>query len=153
MKIKPHSYPLIGIMLLGIAVIIGSLSYTHLEAKLLPMIFGGLIFILAAIQLGRELLVKEELEKMVEQERSQLGLRSYRWAISWLLCCSLSVYLVGFLISSPSSSICISETISTSVSATTIPASGSTPVTLKWALPISLGRLMHSVVPLHTGND
>lgn len=55
MKLRESSYFLMIIMAVMIAVIITSLGMEALKSKLLPIIIGSLVFILAAIALSGEI--------------------------------------------------------------------------------------------------
>ena len=55
MKLKPSSYALIAIIIIALAFIISSLRLEYFESKLLPLLFGGAVLILAAVELVQEL--------------------------------------------------------------------------------------------------
>ena len=100
MRIKPVSFIPIFLLLLMLYVIIESLSYDYLQAKLLPLIVGSAVFILAALQLSRELQSKEmkaATEPTPQTETKSLLCR-LGVALGWVVGFFLSIYLVGFFI-------------------------------------------------------
>ena len=101
MKVKPRSYSLIVVLLVSLAIIIRSLTFTYLATKLFPVIIGGLVFVLAAIELGRELLAKGESEMVVEPGEAKGEIGRYLWIGAWIVGFSVAIYLVGFLIAIP----------------------------------------------------
>lgn len=100
MKIKSSSYFLIGILVV-IAVAIGiAVSMRYWEDKILPLIIGSLVFVLAAVQLLLELRSKKESEKVVKEEQADTKAvnRNILTGIGWITGATIGVYILGFLI-------------------------------------------------------
>lgn len=99
MKIQPSSYYLIFILIVtGIAVGI-SLSFGSFTATLLPAIAGSTVFLLAAIQLLKELRTREKQQKAADEQ--QMTREDRINLLGWLLGFPIAVYLVGFQIIMP----------------------------------------------------
>jgi uncharacterized protein YqhQ len=73
----------------------------------LPLLLSGIIFVLTAVQLGREILmgrragVEEEPKDQAAEEEAKSSFRQNIVIFAWLTGMALSIYLVGFLISIP----------------------------------------------------
>ena len=57
MKWRGETYFIIGIIVVMLIIIVSSLTMPAIESKLFPLIFGSVVLVLAAIALGKELLV------------------------------------------------------------------------------------------------
>ena len=105
MKIRPSSYFLIAILLGVLAVILWSATFRYIETKLLPLIIGGLVFILAAIELKRELSSKREPSKAMEQQGKAVVekdvFRKHVSVAAWIGGFFLAIYSLGFAIAIP----------------------------------------------------
>lgn len=102
MKRKPEVYFIIVILVFSLAIVIGSLTYSSKEAKLLPIVIGGLVFILTAVILVRELRAKEKPHRQREEwEGEELALSQYKTVAIWVAAFALGIYLIGFLIAIP----------------------------------------------------
>jgi uncharacterized membrane-anchored protein YitT (DUF2179 family) len=102
MKRKPEAYFLMVILVFSLVIVIRSLTYPSTEAKLLPMTIGGIVFVLTAIVLTRELLAKEKPKKQREEwEGEELELSQYKTIGIWVAAFAIAIYLVGFLIAIP----------------------------------------------------
>ena len=97
MKLRPGSYFLIFVMALSLAIALGSITLRYQSTKILPMIVGGLIFVLAAIALIRDLLSKKDTRGPEEET----PLTAYWRTGTWVVVFALAIYLLGFLISIP----------------------------------------------------
>lgn len=97
MKLKPGSYFLIFIMALSLAVALGTLSLRYQSTKILPMIISGLIFVLAAIALIRDLLSKKDTRGPEEET----PLNVYWRTGIWILALAMGIWILGFLIAIP----------------------------------------------------
>ena len=102
MRQKPEAYFLIFILLVSLALIIRSIAFPYLESKLLPLIVGGIVFVLTAVALIMELRAKEKPKRVREPwEGEELELRQYGWTGAWLGGYALAIYLLGFVIATP----------------------------------------------------
>lgn len=107
MKIRGSSYFYIVIMVIMLVVIGLSLGMEYFESKLLPLIIGGIVFVLAAVGLRKEILVGDEHEATVtegdETRREETGVswRGYLLAGAWVAGFFLAIYLLGFIIAIP----------------------------------------------------
>jgi hypothetical protein len=99
-KMTGDSYLLIGIMVCTLAFGLVSLSYPELKTKLVPAIVSAIVFILAGIQLGKELSQKEQPDKADRADKkspeSVFEWRDNLVGFSWLAGYLVSLYLVGF---------------------------------------------------------
>lgn len=101
MKLKPGSYFTMVIMAVSLAVILGALTLEYKSIKVLPIMVGGIVFILATVTLIRELRAKEKPKGAVVQEEEKTELRSYWPTAAWIAGFALAIYLLGFLIAIP----------------------------------------------------
>ncbi len=99
MRIKASSYFLIFLLVVVAVVLVASLGIQYYESKLLPLLVGGITFVLLAVELCRELRDKGEEAKMKKEEEAEDKELSRRtaMAIAWVLGATLSVYLLGFI--------------------------------------------------------
>ncbi len=100
---KASSYFLIAIMAIMLVIIGFSLRMEYRTSKLLPLTVGGIVFVLAAIQLGKELrsgnaTPDSETSATVETggERRRLLV-----AAAWVVGLFLSVWSLGFMMTIP----------------------------------------------------
>jgi len=105
-KMTGDSCLLIGIMVFTLAFGFISLTYPAVKTKLVPGTVSGLVFVLAGIQLWKELSHKEQSEKeskadAVDEEspESEVGWRENLVAFAWLSGFLVAIYLLGFLTS------------------------------------------------------
>ncbi len=107
MKIRGSSWVLIVIMVVMLVVIISSLRMEYFESKLLPIIIGSVVFVLAAIALWRELLAGGKSRATVtggettREEETGVGWLRYLLAGAWVVGFFLAIYLLGFIIAIP----------------------------------------------------
>ncbi len=107
MKIRGSSYFLIVIMIIMLVIIGLSLRMEYFESKLLPLVIGSAVFVLAAIGLGREIMAGGEREATVARgetttrEETREGWRGYLLAGAWVAGFFLAIYLLGFIIAIP----------------------------------------------------
>jgi hypothetical protein len=96
--------PLIVAAVMGAVIIIAS-GYSYLQAKLCLLFSGTLVFVLALVQLVREVgLLKHGTDKGEVEDRKPEGEASivqYGAELLWLAGFGLSIYLLGFIISIP----------------------------------------------------
>ena len=106
MRIKPSAYFVIFLLLLGLFGIGMSLTFQYLAAILLPLLLSSVIFVLAAIQLSKELRSRDKEQTATEEKpqpdvETRVELRRFGSAIGWLAGFVLAIYLLGFLIAIP----------------------------------------------------
>jgi hypothetical protein len=106
MKIKGSFWVAIFFLLLGIFGIVQSLTFRYWESMVLPLAISSLLFILAAVEVGKELLHQNNREAAVEKKTGKEGLnkieiRRLGWVFSWAAGFSLAIYLLGFYIAIP----------------------------------------------------
>ena len=71
MRVKPSSYFLIFILLLMFIVIIVTAPLPRIEAKIVPLIIAVFVILLAAFELSREMLAKDEGQQAVEDKQPE----------------------------------------------------------------------------------
>jgi len=109
MRSKISFYLLIAILIISLVFGGVSLTYASMKMKLLPLIVCGLIFILSAIELIKEVsdrkktggeaqLTAEELDVVAE---ASSDIRGDMLGFAWFVGLIIAVYLIGFLISIP----------------------------------------------------
>jgi hypothetical protein len=105
-KMTGDSYLLIGIMVCTLAFGFISLTYPELKTKLVPGTVSGIVFVLAGIQLGKELSKKEK-ERSDKQTKADADddfseapteWRENMVGFAWLAGFLVGIYLVGFVI-------------------------------------------------------
>ncbi|MFC1905703.1 tripartite tricarboxylate transporter TctB family protein [Chloroflexota bacterium] len=108
MKIRPSSRLLIGILVVSLFTGVFSLTYPSIKTKLVPAFASWLIFVLAAIELRKELRIKDEAKDTTDQNadseqevRSEGTMWKTLLPFGWIVGFLLGVYLVGFLITIP----------------------------------------------------
>jgi hypothetical protein len=103
MKIKPESIVLI--VILAVTLFLAGSLITHhgIKTILVPAIVCGIILLLGAVQLSKELIasaktasVSIDSSKKVDEEAKQANIR-YLLGISWLLGYAITIYLIGFI--------------------------------------------------------
>ncbi len=105
MKLKPSTYFAIALMILMVAVIGKALTFRYYQSALIPVIFGGMVFILAAIQAVREITGKapepsENKPKFKEGIEYTKGMGTGVFS-AWFFGLALAIYLFGHLIATP----------------------------------------------------
>lgn len=105
-KMTGDSYLLVGIMVCGFAFGFISLTYPDLKTKLVPATVSGLVFVLAGIQLWKELSPKARPDKeskadAIDEEspESLVGWRETVVGFAWLSGFLVAIYLIGFVTS------------------------------------------------------
>ncbi len=99
-KLTASSYSLIVIMAAMLIVIISALGMP-LVSKLLPLIFGSVIFVLAAIKLGYDISAGDRTKATVtrdiggQTEESKAPLRAYLLIGAWVAGFLMAIYLLG----------------------------------------------------------
>ncbi len=105
-KMSTKGYSLIVIMVMMLVVIALSLGMPY-YSRLLPLIFGSIVFLLSAIKLWQEFSSRDRKEEaLTEGEVSKIRegkapLRAYLLAGAWITGLILSLYLLGFRIVAP----------------------------------------------------
>lgn len=105
-KIKPGLYFLIFIVIVSLIFFIDSLSFNSMRSKLLPSIASGLVLVLSAIQLVREIKLSrkkpEEIDaKTTRAREKEESVYGNFLSFAWLAGIIAAIYLFGFLISIP----------------------------------------------------
>jgi len=90
-------------LLLGLFGIIQSLTFRYWESMVLPLAVSSLIFILAAVELGKELRHQDNKKTATEKKtgkesKDSFEIRRLGLVFGWAAGFSLAVYLVGFYI-------------------------------------------------------
>lgn len=101
-KISGSAYFYIVIMVLTLVIIGLSLGMKYFDSKLLPLIIGGAVFVLAAIGLMLETKARDK--QRGEKTRSAAtreGWRGYWFAGAWVVGLFLAIGLLGFIIAIP----------------------------------------------------
>ena len=102
MKVRGNFYFYIIIMVSMLLIIFSSVGMEYFKSKLTPLTLGGIVFILAAIGLTRELLARGKQEEITtEGEMGRGGWRMYLISIAWAAGCGLAVSFLGFIIGLP----------------------------------------------------
>ena len=107
MKITGNSYFLIVIMVLMLVMINLSLRMEYFTSKLLPLLVGIIVFILAAIGLVQDITAKDKAAgTVIEDETSKKKeagerLHDYFPIGVWVIGISVFIYLLGFIITIP----------------------------------------------------
>jgi len=105
MRMKPGTYFLLFLLALMLATILISLDYDYLEIKLLPLSYSSIIFILAAVQLWREVKQCRAESAVHELPQQEIDTKQRRYrlgtAFGWISGFALSIYVLGFLIAIP----------------------------------------------------
>ncbi len=87
------------------AVVITASGYPYLQAKLSILFSGFLVFVLALVQLARELRLKKrktgEEKAAHEKPEHNAGDLRYGLEFAWLVGFGLAIYLIGFLVAIP----------------------------------------------------
>ena len=103
MKFKSSSYFLMALMLILVIVISLGLTMEYRKTKLLPIILGSIVLVLAAIELRRELLADDKPATLPEEKEVQRGdtLHRYWFTAAWMGGFLLAVYLFGVMAATP----------------------------------------------------
>ena len=107
MKLSSDSYLYMVIMVIAVVVIGASLRLEQLMTKLVPLLLGGIVFILAAVGVSREIRTGDRQKTVVtEDEMAKMdetiqGWRRYLVHGAWLVGFLVGVYLLGFIIAMP----------------------------------------------------
>jgi hypothetical protein len=101
-KMTGDSYLLIGIMVCAVAFGLTALTYPDLKTKLVPATVSAIVFLLAGIQLVKELSQKErpnqesKADATAEKSSESVFWRENLIGFSWLAGYLVVLYLVGF---------------------------------------------------------
>jgi magnesium-transporting ATPase (P-type) len=103
MKIKGSLIVAVFFLLLGLFGIIQSLTFRYWESIVLPLAVSSLIFILAAVEVGKELRRQDKGEtatgkKSDKESKDSFEIRRLGLVFGWAAGFSLAVYLTGFYI-------------------------------------------------------
>jgi thiamine phosphate synthase YjbQ (UPF0047 family) len=112
-RMNVHSYFLVLLMVVVLFLLIYLFTYKDIETIFMPGAVCSICFILAGVQLRKELTAQkkkavpeEEEHEHDEEESKSMGqgkseLRSYVIGFAWVIGLYISVLLIGFLISTP----------------------------------------------------
>jgi len=106
MRIKGSLCVAIFFLLLGIFGIVQSLTFRYWESTVLPLATSSLIFILAAVEVGKELRRQDKREAAIEKKsgkesKNKVEIRRLGLVFGWAAGFSLAIYLLGFHIAIP----------------------------------------------------
>jgi len=108
MKLTGNAYVYIAVLVIMIFVILWSaLVMKHMQSNLLPLLFGSIVFILAAIGLGNEIRSGGKQKTTAPEgakagrEETEESWRGYLVHGAWLGGFILGIYLLGFMIAIP----------------------------------------------------
>jgi hypothetical protein len=106
MKIKGSFWVAIFFLLLGIFGIVQSLTFRYWESMVLPLAISSLLFILAAVEVGKELLHRDNSKAAIEKKtgkgsQDKIEIRRFGWVFGWAAGFPLAIYLLGFHIAVP----------------------------------------------------
>jgi hypothetical protein len=107
MRINPGSVFLI-FLLIVMAVFIGIAStFSSFQSKLLPILVCGLVFVLGAVQLRKELSTRKQTTEGASGEEQGKGNNArLGFTLAWLFGFALAIYLLGFLLAIPAFIFC-----------------------------------------------
>ncbi|MDP2646077.1 MAG: tripartite tricarboxylate transporter TctB family protein [Desulfobacterales bacterium] len=103
MKIRPSAYFAIVTLILSATLVVYSLTFSYLEPKLLPVLIGSVLFLLAGMQLIRELRMPEKTQgpDVPADDAPAYPLKQCWPSAAWLAGLCLALYLLGFMVSIP----------------------------------------------------
>ena len=103
MKLKGGFWVALFLVALGLFGIIQSLTFRYWESMVLPLGISIIIFILAAVEVIRELLKQRQAaaEETAEKSESKIERRRLFLTMGWVAGFCLAVYLFGFYLSIP----------------------------------------------------
>ncbi|MFC2068459.1 tripartite tricarboxylate transporter TctB family protein [Chloroflexota bacterium] len=106
MKIKGSITVAMFFLLLGIFGITQSLFFGYWESMVLPLVISGLILILAAVEVGKELIRQRKVEAAAGRETAKDSKqkdenRRFGLILGWAVGFCLLIYLFGFYIAIP----------------------------------------------------
>ncbi len=107
MKLRGSSYFLILIMVVMLVAIGAALRMEYFASKLLPLLVGSLVFVLAAIELGRVIMARRSSRTSVTESETGISAetrgsqRRYLLTGGWIVGFFLAIYLGGFLVAIP----------------------------------------------------
>jgi hypothetical protein len=102
-KIRPSSYFLIAIMAIMLIIIALSLGMEYRTSKLLPLMIGGIVFVLGAIQLIKELRAGKAEMEGEERATADISAERRRFLLTsaWVIGLFLAIWLLGFMVTIP----------------------------------------------------
>lgn len=106
MKIKGSLYTAIFFLLLGLYGIIQSLTFRYWESIVLPLAMSSLIFVMAVVEVGRELRRQDKRETAIEKKsgkesKNKVEIRRLGLVFGWAAAFMLGTYLLGFRMAVP----------------------------------------------------
>jgi hypothetical protein len=105
MKMRGNSYFLMVIMAIMLVIVGSSLRMDYFKSKLLPILIGSIVFVLAAVALKQEIFPANRqaaagIELRAGEKDKQRG-RAYLIAWAWVIAFLMAIYLIGFFIAIP----------------------------------------------------
>jgi hypothetical protein len=102
-KIRGSLCAAIFFLLLGLYGIIQSLTFRYWESIVLPAAMSSIIFVMAAVEVSKELhrQGKQEKVKAGTEVKNRIELRRFGLVFGWAAAFMLGIYLLGFLIAVP----------------------------------------------------
>lgn len=106
MKLKGSFYVAVFFLLLGIFGITQSLTFGYWESMVLPLAISSLLFILAAVEVVKELRQRDDGKTAVEgkpdtESKSKVEIGRVGLVFGWAAGFCLAIYLFGFYIAVP----------------------------------------------------
>ncbi|MBI4320881.1 MAG: tripartite tricarboxylate transporter TctB family protein [Chloroflexi bacterium] len=107
MELSGRVYLAIAIAIAMLAMTIVSLREASLEAKLLPVVIGTVVFLLAIVELSSALMHRRKSgasvpeDELTEGSIARVSLRAYLVSYAWVIGFVLGIYLLGFVIAIP----------------------------------------------------
>lgn len=103
---KGSFYFAVFFLLLGLFGIIQSLTFEYWESILLPLAMSSIIFVMAIMEISRELRGRKTVQTGMEEKaqaatKTSVETRRFGTGVGWLVGFSLATYLFGFLIAIP----------------------------------------------------
>jgi hypothetical protein len=92
--------------LLGLFGIVQSLTFGYWESIVLPLVISSLVFILAAVEVGKEIRHQDDTKTAIGQKsgtriKNGFEIRRLGLVFGWVAGFSLAIYLLGFHIAIP----------------------------------------------------
>jgi len=109
MKMGANSYTYVAVLVLALVIIALSMQLKYLSTKQLPLIIGGIIFVVAAIGLVRDIRARNKPKtaatngKTVDETETEINESWYGYALNgaWVLGFFLGITFLGFILAIP----------------------------------------------------
>lgn len=104
-RLTASAYSYIAVIVIALAVIVSGLTMQYIQSKLLPLVLGGGIMILATAGLWKDIrregMAKTTPTGVEKDDDTKSNWRGYLNSVVWTAGFILAIYLLGFLISMP----------------------------------------------------